>query len=59
MVIPREGFFYPTLTRTLDFFSCSQLFFFYFFKKKLPEVPEYANMQFHMMTSVKHNNDVT
>ena len=28
-------------------------------ENKLPEVPEYAKMQFHMMTSLKHNNDVT
>ena len=31
----------------------------FFYLKKLPEVPEYTNMQFHMMTSLKHNNDVT
>ena len=29
------------------------------FEKKLPEVPEYAKMQFHMMMSLKHNDDVT
>ena len=29
----------------------------FLFKNKLPEVPEYAKMQFHMMTSLKHNND--
>ena len=29
------------------------------FKNKLPEVPRYAKIQFHMMTSLKHNNDVT
>ena len=28
------------------------------FENKLPEVPEYA-MQFNIMTSLKHNNDVT
>ena len=47
-------FFYPNLTRIMDSFSCSPLFLFmYLFmylKKKLPEVPEYAKMQFHMMT---------
>ena len=32
--------------------------FFFLFENKLPEVPEYAKMQFHMMTSLKHNNDV-
>ena len=48
---PRDGFFYPTLTRIMDSFSCSPLMLFiYLFKKKLPEVPEYAKMQFHMMT---------
>ena len=30
--------------------SCSSLFLFYLFQNKLPEVPEYAKMQFHMMT---------
>ena len=29
------------------------------FENKLPEVPEYAKMQFHMMTPLKRNNDVT
>ena len=51
MVIPRDGFFYPTLTRTMDSFSCSPLFLFNFiiFLNKLPEVPKYAKIQFHMM----------
>ena len=48
MVISREGFFHPTLTRIMDSFSCSPLF--YLFSNKLPEVPELANMLFHMMT---------
>ena len=40
-VIPREGFFYPTLTPIKDNFSCSPLFLFmYLFQNKLPEVPE-------------------
>ena len=38
------------------FFSLTTVFL---FENKLPEVPEYAKMQFHMMTSLKHNNDVT
>ena len=50
MVIPRDGFFYPTLTRIMDSFSCSPLFF--FIVNKLPEVPEYAKMQFHMVASL-------
>ena len=41
--------FYPTLTRIMVSFSCSPLFL---FKNKLPEVPEYAKIQFHMMTSL-------
>ena len=32
---------------------------FFIFLNKLPEVPEYAKMQFYMMTSLYHNNDVT
>ena len=47
--------FYPH--RKMDSFSCSPLFF--LFENKLPEVPEYAKMQFHMMTSLKHNNKAT
>ena len=31
----------------------------FLFKNKLPEVPEYAKIQFHMMTSFKHKKDVT
>ena len=48
----------------MDSFSCSPLYLFvylliYLFQNKLPEVPdEYAKMQFHMMTSLQHNNDV-
>ena len=44
--------FYPTLTRIMDFFlllTTVFIYFIYFFKKKLPEVPEYAKMQFHMI----------
>ena len=31
----------------------------FLFKNKLPEVPEYAEIQFHMMMSFEHNNDIT
>ena len=31
----------------------------FLFENKLPEDPEYAKMQFHMITSLKHNNDIT
>ena len=56
---PRDGFFYPTLKQIIDSFSCSPLFLFihlfvylfiYVLKYKLPEIPEYAKMQFKMMT---------
>ena len=45
MVTLRDGFFYPTRTRIMDSFSCSPLFLFI-----IPEFPEYAKIQFHMMT---------
>ena len=48
MVILREGFFHPTLTQIMDSYFCSPLFLF-LFKNKLPEVPEYAKMEFHIM----------
>ena len=53
---PEDRFFYLTLTRMMDYFSCSSLFLFIylhiclFVLIKLPEVPEYAKLQFHMMT---------
>ena len=31
----------------------------FLFENKLPGVPDYAKMHFHMMRSLKHNNDVT
>ena len=50
MVILRDRFFYSTLTRIMDYFSCSALFLFiHLFQNKLPEVPEYAKLQFYMM----------
>ena len=48
MAIPRDRFLYPTLTRIMDYFSCSSLFL-----NKLAEVPEYDKIQF-----LKHD-DVT
>ena len=54
----REGQIFLSYPYTnKDPFSCSPLFF--MFLNKLPEVPQYAKMQLHMMTSLKHNNDVT
>ena len=50
--VPRNGFFYPTLIRIMDSFSLLTtvfILFIYLFKNKLPEVPEYAKMHFHMM----------
>ena len=57
MVILSDRFFYFTLTRISDSCSCSPLFV--LFKYNLPEVPEYAKIQFHMVMSFLHNNDVT
>ena len=31
----------------------------FLFENMLPEVDEIAKIQFHMMTSLKHNNDIT
>ena len=40
----RDAFFYIILTRIIDSLSCSPL-------NKLPEVPEYAEMQCHLISS--------
>ena len=48
---------YPTLRGQWILFLAHHSFF--KFSNKLSEVTEYAKMQFHMMTSLKHNNDVT
>ena len=51
MVIQRDRIFYSTLKRIMDSFSCSPLVLFInSYQNKLPEVPEYAKMQFHMIT---------
>ena len=51
MVIPRDRFFYPNLTLIMDYFFLLNIVFIYLFiLNKLPEIPEYAKMQFHMMT---------
>ena len=50
MVIPRDRFSNLPLHELMDSFSCSPLF--YFIKNKLPEVPEYTKMSFHMMASL-------
>ena len=42
-LIPSEGFFYPTLTRIMVSFSCSQVILHFMLKKRLP-VPEYVEM---------------
>ena len=47
-MIPRDEFFCPTLTRIMDFFLLTTVLFMYF--KKLSKIPEYAKMQFIMMT---------
>ena len=50
MVIPKDGSFYPNLTNNGFFFLLTSVLFIYLFQNKLPEVPEYTKMQFHMMT---------
>ena len=45
---------YPHMNSGFFFFLLTTVSF---LENKLPEVPEYAKMQFHMMTSIKHNND--
>ena len=55
-MILRDGFFYPTITEIMDPISCSPLTL---FQSKFPEVPEYAEMQYYMITSLLHNNDIT
>ena len=50
MVIPWDAFFYPTFTRLMDSFFLLTTGFIHLFQNKLSEVPEYAKMQFHMMT---------
>ena len=60
MVILRDGFFlYLTLTRLMDSFSCSAFNITFYIEKRLPEVPEYAEMGHDKMTSLKHKKDVT
>ena len=54
----REGqifLFYPHMNNGFFFLHTAV----FYLKNKLPEVPEYAKMQFHRMPSHKHNNDVT
>ena len=60
----REGliFYYPILTRIIDYFSCSSLnTACSYWKKELSEIPEHTEMQNITMTSMSlsHNNDVT
>ena len=53
-----EGLIFLSYPHTINgfFFLLTTAFF---KKNKLPEVLEYTKMQFHMMTSLEHNNDVT
>ena len=52
MVIPRDGFFYSTLTQIKDSFSCSPLNTAFYVLKRLPEVPEYAEIRHDITTSM-------
>ena len=49
MVILRDGFFYPTLTQIIESFRAHHQSI-YLLNNKLPEIPEYAKIQFYMMT---------
>ena len=49
---PRDGVFYHILTRIMNPFSCPQLNTAIYVLKRLPEVPEYAEMRHDMMTSL-------
>ena len=48
MVIPMDGFFYPTLIRIMAYFTAH--LFIHLFYNKLPKGSDYAKMQFYMMT---------
>ena len=54
-----DRFFYPILTHIIDSFSCSQLNTEFLYVKRIQKVPEYAEMQHTMMTSLYYINDVT
>ena len=41
---------YPYMNNGLSFLLTTVLIFLHIFFKKLPEVPEYAKMQFHILT---------
>ena len=59
MVIPRDMFSYPTLKQIMDSFSCLTIEYHIFYFKVSSQVPEYAEIQCHLMMSLCHNIDVS
>ena len=53
MVIQKNGSLYFTLTQIMGSFSCLPLNFYFESLYNLPKVPEYVEMQYHMMMSLK------
>ena len=49
---PEGRIFYPTLTRIMDSFLAHHKIPHFVLKNRLPEVPEYVEMQHFMMTSL-------
>ena len=54
---PKGRIFYPTLTRQIDYFSCTPINTVFSCLKRLQEVPEIAEMRNGMMALFFHNND--
>ena len=54
-----EGQIFLSYPHTNNGFFFLLTIVFFLFENKLPEVPEYAKMRFHIMKSLKHSNDVT
>ena len=46
----RKEFFYPILTKIMDFFFMLNIKFHILYKQNLPEVPIHAGMQRNMMS---------
>ena len=60
MVISKDGFFYPTLTRIMDTFSCSPLYTSFYIGKHEKDFQKILNtLRCDIVTSFKHYNDVT
>ena len=59
MVIARDGFFYPTLTRIMDSFSCSPLHTSFYVGKYEKDFEKILNsLRCDMVMSFFHYNDI-